>query len=198
MKRALILLPALALAGVAYFHWMNSSETEEYEAITALGSQARPLPAFSLARHDGETLEREDFLGHWSLLFFGYSHCPDICSPSMQKLTVALRILDEKNARIVFVSVDPERDSPETLARYVSHFRRGTVGATGKPEEIANLARRLGAFHSRRDLTTGYLVDHSGGAWLIDPEARLAGVLTTPLDAKAIATDLRKLIGRAS
>ena len=167
---------------------------KEYEAATVFGDQARPLPAFSLTRHDGEALKLEDFRGRWSLLFFGYSNCPDICSPSMQQLTTALQTLGEEHTRIVFVSVDPERDSPEALSRYVGYFHNGTLGVTGEPEAIADFAKQLGAFHSKRELATGYLVDHSGSAWLVDPEARLAGVFTPPLAPKAIAADLRKLI----
>lgn len=194
LKRALFLLSILVLAGIAGFQWWKTGGVEEYEAATVFGDQARPLPAFSLTRHDGEALEPEDFRGRWSLLFFGYSNCPDICSPSMQQLTTALQALGEERARIVFVSVDPERDSPEALGRYVGHFHPGTLGATGDAEAVADFAKQLGAFHAKRKLATGYLVDHSGSAWLVDPGARLAGVFTPPLAPKAIAADLRKLI----
>lgn len=193
LKRALVLLSILVLAGIAGFQWWKTGGMEEYQAATVFGDQSRPLPAFALTRHDGKTLEPKDFRDHWSLLFFGYSNCPDICSPSMQQLTTALQTLGEEHARIVFVSVDSERDSPEALSRYVSHFHPGTLGATGEPESIANFAKQLGAFYSKRKLATGYLVDHSGSAWLVDPEARLAGVFTPPLVPKAIAADLRKL-----
>ena len=194
MKRILVLLSILVLAGIAGVYWWKVGEVAEFQAATVFGEQARPLPAFSLTRHDGEALNPEDFRGHWSLLFFGYSNCPDICSPSMQQLTTALQTLGEKQARIVFVSVDSERDNPEALSRYVGYFHPGTLGATGEAEAIADFAKQLGAFYSKRKLATGYLVDHSGSAWLIDPEARLAGVFTPPLAPKAIAADLRTLI----
>ncbi len=194
MKRVLVLLSILVLAGIAGLYGWKAGEPEEFQAATVFGEQARPLPAFSLTRHDGAAVTPEDFHGHWSLLFFGYSHCPDICSPSMQQLTTALQTLGEDPARIVFVSVDSERDSPETLSRYVSHFHPGTWGVTGDTEAIADFAKQLGAFHSKRELATGYLVDHSGSVWVIDPEARLAGIFTPPLEPKAIAADLRRLI----
>lgn len=194
MRRILVPLSILVLAGIAGIYWWKAGEVTEFQAATVFGEQARPLPAFSLTRHDGETLKPEDFRGHWSLLFFGYSNCPDICSPSMQQLTTALQILGEEKARIVFVSVDSERDSPEALSRYVGYFRPGTLGATGETEAIADLAKQLGAFYAKRPLSTGYLVDHSGSTWLIDPEARLAGVFTPPLAPQAIAADLRTLI----
>ena len=194
MKRTLFLLLVLVLAGAAGIQWWKSGETEKYQAATVFGDQARPLPAFSLVRHDGEALEPADFRDHWSLLFFGYSNCPDICSPSMQHLTTALQILDEARARIVFISVDPRRDTPKALSQYVGHFRPGTWGVTGEAEAIADFSRQLGAFYSQRKLATGYLVDHSGSVWLVDPKVRLAGVFTSPLAPKAIAADLRKLL----
>ncbi len=195
MKRSLLLLSILVLAGIVGFQWWKAGEMEEYEAATVFGDQARPLPAFSLTRHDGEALEPADFHGHWSLLFFGYSNCPDICSPSMQQLTTALQTLGEVPVRIVFISVDPERDTPEALTRYVGHFHPATLGVTGDAKAIAGFAKQLGAFHSKQKLATGYLVDHSGSAWLVDPEARLAGVFTPPLAPTAIAADLQKLMG---
>lgn len=195
MKRILVLLSILVLAGITGIYWWKAGEVAEFQAATVFGEQARPLPAFSLTRHDGEALKPEDFRGHWSLLFFGYSNCPDICSPSMQQLTTALQTLGEEQARIVFVSVDPERDSPEALGRYVGYFRPGTLGATGEAEAVADFAKQLGAFYSKRPLATGHLVDHSGSAWLIDPEMRLVGVFTPPLAPQAIAADLRTLIG---
>ena len=194
MKRTLFLLSVLILAGVAGIQWWKAGEVEEYQAATVFGDQARPLPAFSLTRHDGEALKPADFHGHWSLLFFGYSHCPDICSPTLQQLTTALKILDDAESQIVFVSVDPERDTPETLQQYVSHFHPRTLGATGEAEAITDFSKQLGAFYSRRKLATGYLVDHSSSVWLINPEAQLAGVFTPPLLPQAIAEDLRKLM----
>lgn len=194
MKRTFLLLSVLVLAGVAGFQWWKAGEIQEYQAATVFGEQARPLPVFSLMRHDGEALTPEDFRDRWSLLFFGYSNCPDICSPSLQQLTTALQILGEERARLVFISVDPERDTLDALGQYVGHFRPGTLGATGEAEAIADFSGELGAFYAKRELAMGYLVDHSGSAWLVDPKARLAGVFTPPLAPTAIAADLRKLI----
>ena len=194
MRRTLFLLSVLILAGVAGLGWWNASGPEPYQAATVFGNQARPLPAFSLTRHDGEALEMADFQGRWSLLFFGYSHCPDICSPTLQRLTVALRALDDTRGQIVFVSVDPERDVPQVLQRYVKHFHPRTLGVTGEAEAVADFSGQIGAFHARRKLATGYLVDHGASVWLVDPEARLAGIFTPPLVPAEIAEDLRKLI----
>ena len=146
MKRILILLSILVLAGIAGIYWWKAGEVAEFQAATVFGEQARPLPAFSLTRHDGEALEPEDFRGHWSLLFFGYSNCPDICSPSMQQLTTALQTLGEEQARIVFVSVDSERDSPEALSRYVGYFHSGTLGLPVRLKRLRTLQNNLVPF----------------------------------------------------
>ena len=196
IKRVHILLSAFALAVAVGALWWTTGGVEPYKAATVFGDQARPLPDFSLVRHDGKPLQTADFRGHWSLMFFGYSNCPDICSPTMQQLTTVLKTLDERQAWIVFVAVDTERDRPQALSRYISFFHQRTLGVTGEPREIANLAKQLGAFFSKRELATGYLIDHSGSVWLVDPEAQLAGVFTQPLDPQAVASDLRRLMDR--
>ena len=183
---------AAAVAAAAWLLW-PAAPGEPWRAATVFGEQARPLPAFALADHAGRPLGPDDFAGRWSLLFFGYAQCPDICAPTLQRLSAALDRLDEPRARIVFVSVDPGRDTPAALAGYVAHFRPGTLGATGEPAAVAALMSELGAYAARRELAAGYLIDHSAAVWLVDPEARLAGVFTPPHDPDAIAADLRRL-----
>ena len=186
-------LPLAAAAAVAAWLLWPAAPDEPWRAATVFGEQARPLPAFALADHAGRPLGPDDFAGRWSLLFFGYAQCPDICAPTLQRLSAALDRLDAPDARIVFVSVDPERDAPAALAGYVAHFRPGTLGATGAPAAVAELMSALGAYAARRELSAGYLIDHSAAVWLVDPEARLAGVFTPPHDPEAIAADLRRL-----
>ena len=195
MKRApvLLLLLALSAAMLTAIVWRGAPSEEPYRAATLFGDQARPLPAFALVRHDGAPLAPEDFQNRWSLLFFGYSHCPDICAPTLQKLTTALHAAGGEATQIVFVSTDTERDVPDTLRDYVAHFHPRTWGVTGASEAVADFAKHLGAFHARRKLAAGYLIDHSASVWLIDPEARLAGVFTSPFTAEAMAADLIRL-----
>ena len=186
-------LPLAAAVAVAAWLLWPAAPDEPWRAGTVFGEQARPLPAFALADHAGQPLGPDGFAGRWSLLFFGYAQCPDICAPTLQRLSAALERLGDPRARIVFVSVDPERDTPAVLAGYVAHFRPGTLGATGAPAAVAALMAELGAYAARRDFDAGYLIDHSAAVWLVDPEARLAGVFTPPHDPDAIAADLRRL-----
>ena len=195
MKRAplLLLLLALSAAMLTAIAWWRPAAEESYRAATLFGDQARPLPAFALVRHDGAPLAPADFQNRWSLLFFGYAHCPDICAPTLQKLTTALQAAGSEATQIVFVSTDAERDAPDALRDYVAHFHPRTWGVTGAPEALADFAKQLGAFYARRELAAGYLIDHSASVWLIDPEVRLAGVFTSPFTAEAMAADLARL-----
>ncbi len=195
LARILLLLLFVASAGVAIW-WSLSSSTPGTTA-TLFGEQSRPLPELSLVRHDEKPLRTEDFEGRWSLLFFGYSQCPDICSPTLQQLTQALNLLGHESGQLIFVSIDPPRDGPDLLTQYVRHFHPSTLGVTGTTEDISAFSKYFGAYAAKREVEGGYLMDHSAGVWLIDPQARIAGVFTTPLTPEAIAADLQYLIGRS-
>ena len=194
MKRLILILligaPILALGS----WWWGSAPASSYQTATVFADQERPLPAFSLLRHDGEPLTREDLKGRWSLLFFGYSHCPDVCTPTLLQLTTTLTELADERSQILFVSTDPERDTPQALQKFVGYFDAQMWGVTGQPQAVADFARAVGAFYQSRRLVAGYLVDHSTGVWLIDPQLNLAAVFTAPLQPQLMADDLRHLI----
>jgi len=187
-----LLLGVSALLALAL--WWNTQGKSEYQVFTLFGDQARELPELSLLRHDGQALQVENFQGRWSLVFFGYSRCPDICSPTLQQLTQALKQANLESVQLIFVSVDPQRDNPESLTQYVRHFHPTTIGITGSDKDINAFAEHFGAFHAQRKLSTGYLVDHSSAVWLINPKAQLAGVFTAPFATDAVASDLKQLI----
>ena len=195
LTRFLLLILYGSFAGIAVW-WVISQDAPDTTA-TLFGEQSRALPEFSLVRHDEKPLRVEDFEKRWSLLFFGYSQCPDICAPTLQQLTQALNLLGHESGQLVFVSIDPQRDNPNRLAQYVRHFHSTTLGVTGSGEEISAFSKYFGAYSAKRELDTGYLMDHSSGVWLINPEARLAGVFTTPFTPEAIAEDLRYLIAQS-
>jgi protein SCO1/2 len=111
------------------------------------------LPDFLLLDHEGNTIGRDVFAGHWSLVFFGFTHCPDICPLTLQVLADARKQLVEAGAdelpQIVLVSVDPERDTPELLGQYVSYFGDDNLGITGELTEIRKLTGGLGVYFTR-------------------------------------------------
>lgn len=160
-----------------------------------LGPQAHVLPVplaigeFRLVDHHGEPFDRDRLLGRFSLLFFGYTYCPDICPVTLSKLAPVLDLLGPDDAlQAVFVSVDPERDDTQRLAEYVTFFHPALVGASGPPDEIARLTRAIGVYHEKRAFddpgADGYLVDHSSSLFLVDPSARLRAILHEPDDPR--------------
>lgn len=170
--------------------------TQELRAAQAF-PEARPLPDFELRTAEGETLTPSDLEGRWSLMFFGFTNCPDICPDTLAVLDAAIENLDTMGAtskpRVVFVSVDPERDDAEALRDYVRWFNEDFVGATGDEQALKSLTRELGIFYALDDPepeTGFYTVDHSASILIIDPQGRLYGRFAPPLDRQAIAADL--------
>jgi protein SCO1/2 len=160
---------------------------------------ARQLAPFTLVDHNNAVFNETTLRQHWSFLFFGYTHCPDVCPTTLSVLnSVAQRLQDaEANIRFVFISVDPERDTPEKLARYVSYFNKNFIGVTGTEQQIEQFTRELGIMHMRvaaDENATGYLVDHTASVLLIDPDGRYHAVFSPPLSAEKISGDFRKIL----
>jgi protein SCO1/2 len=154
----------------------------------------RALPEFQLIRSDGKALTRTDWNGHWTIAFFGYTHCPDVCPTTLATFKQVWKLLDanaRERLRFDFISVDPARDTPELLARYVGFFNPEFIAATGSDAELTRLTRALGLVYARGEPQDGtYAVDHSASAVLIDPQGNQAGLLRPPFDAAKIAADL--------
>lgn len=194
-----------ALAAGAVFGWLlregSAPAAAERVGLALLLPDRAPLPAFRLEATDG-SLSPERLRGRWSVLFFGYTHCPDICPTTLAVLAAALgRLPDEARQRLmpVFVSVDPDRDDIERLRAYVGYYGQGLVGTRGTEPDLARLARTLGAYYElgERSGDGGYLVNHSAGLFLVDPEGRFAGVVTPPFDAAQLADTLARLAERS-
>lgn len=149
------------------------------------------IPDFSLTDHRGEPFDRGRLEGSWSLLFFGYTYCPDICPLTLQSLAPVQDLLAREPrtqaaaVQVVFVSVDPERDPVGRMNEYVAFFHPDLIGATGESEQLERLTQAVGA-HSRRSEPeaegSGYLVDHAASLFLVDPRARLVALLNDPHD----------------
>lgn len=195
----IFLMIVIALAAIATGIVVSSAlfdRTQELRAAQAF-PEARPLPDFELRTAEGETLTPADLEGRWSLMFFGFTNCPDICPDTLAVLDAAIESLDTMGAtskpRVVFVSVDPARDDAEALRDYVRWFDEDFVGATGDDEVLKSLTRDLGIFYAldEPDPDTGfYTVDHSASILIVNPEGRVYGRFAPPLDRQAIAADL--------
>lgn len=159
--------------------------------------EPRPIAEFTLLDQHGEAITRSAFEGQWSLLFAGFTHCPDICPATLAQL----RRLDEQLAdrdpplQTVFLSVDPERDTPERLGEYIGHFSPDFLGITGDKAGIDALSSSLGLAYVRvPQAQERYTVDHSTAVVLIDPQGRVAAYFRQPLDLDAMARDLTAML----
>jgi protein SCO1/2 len=189
------------LAGAAVAHQLIRQRVTEEPVLehATLYHEPRPLPAFSLVDQHGARFGPSQLRGRWTFLFFGFVNCPDICPTTLATLAAARNSLDELpeagRPGVTLVSVDPGRDTPAVLRRYVSHFDPSFQGVTGTPAEIDALARNLGAavFVGAEDDAGNYAVDHSAAVFLVDPEGRVAALFSAPHDGAAIARDFRRI-----
>jgi protein SCO1 len=146
---------------------------------------ASPLPEFSLLDQSAALVNADTFRGQWDLMFFGFSNCPDICPTTLQTLANARRELAASGAatlpRIVLVSVDPERDTPELLGQYVDYFGEDNLAVTGQLEEIKKLTDALGIYFEKAPTEDGnYGVDHSAAVLVIDPKGGFMALFSAP------------------
>ncbi|WP_370164973.1 SCO family protein [Marisediminitalea sp.] len=171
--------------------------------------EPRNLADISLVDQTNTSVDNTVFNGHWNLLFLGYTYCPDICPTTMASLGRVypeLKNIDSDNAvQVVFVSVDPNRDSPERLASYVEYFNAEFVALTGEHAQLFPFVRSLGLMYAIAESTDNpnYLVDHSASVVVVDPQGRALGRFKpkyTPgelavSDSMQIAKDLPLIIG---
>ncbi len=158
--------------------------------------KAKPLKNFSLIDHNNQVFNLSSVKGKWSFMFFGYTHCPDVCPLAMQVMknvwnNPELKKLTENNLKMIFVSVDPDRDTPELLKSYVQYYHPKFIGVTGKAEQIDNITGQLGILYGFDDPNENgdYNVSHSGQIILIDPQGNMRGVFSPPLNPQSIAKD---------
>jgi protein SCO1/2 len=190
-----------ALTGVALFKLHQLREQPEFRSLLAL-PQAKVVADFALLDQLAQPFSLAGFRGHWSVLFFGFTSCPDICPNTLYQLQqvrkeLAGKLADEKLPEIYLVSVDPERDSPEKLAEYLAFFDPAFRGLTGDEKQLRALTMQLGiVYHvAEHDADSKeYAVDHSASLVVLDPQARLFGVFPAPHDPVNIGHDLLLLL----
>jgi protein SCO1/2 len=195
MRHAPVAIAILAAVAVGVGVALNerASAPPALRSGTAL-PEPRALADFSLSDQDGQPFSRENLRGHWTLLFTGFTNCPDVCPLTIASMADLRRRLARDDIQFLFVSVDPERDTPEVIRRYLAHFDRGLVGATGPRADIETFTTGLGlAQVVNPGVGDEYTVDHSTALVLIDPEARLAGYFSAPHQPDALAADLAGL-----
>jgi len=173
---------------------------ESLASASAFPPGFRQLPEFTLRDAGGESLTRDDLLGQWTLAFFGYTNCPDVCPMTLGVLKAAMPELREQpetaGTEVLFVSVDGARDTPEQLSRYINYFDPQFLAATADEGEIERLTSTIGIVYKRVENPNSaedYLVDHSAGIIIFDPDGEMRGMLSAPHSAQNIVADYTKI-----
>ena len=198
-KKILAVLVMAAAAGLGLAlsqHYFGTGKTTVPAPVMQTANviaAPRALPAFSL-QSAGGTLTAENLKGSWTLVFIGFSHCPDICPTTLTELAQAQAIWAKSDVpnkpKLLFLSIDPERDTPEALAEYAAFFNKDTITATAPEPQLTEFTRALGLVYMKVPQGDTYTMDHSATLVLLNPNAEFAGIIRPPLKPHAIAQDL--------
>ncbi len=194
LTRILIILAAflagLAIALTAALFILGRSEQPNLASVAAIGGP------FKLVDQNGQPRTENDFKGHPTLLFFGFTHCPDICPTTLFEVSEVLRQLgpDAGGARAVFVSVDPERDTPEKLKDYLSSFDPHLSALTGSPDAIQQMLKAYRVYAKKVPTDDGYTMDHTALIYLLDKQGRFVAPFNMKRPAADAAADLQRYL----
>lgn len=182
---------------------MNNNDTRVPKNLDAtVLPNARPLIGFSLVDQNNQTFSPTQLKGQWSFLFFGFTNCPDVCPTTLKVMqamwkTLPTKMGDPGHPKLYFVSVDPDRDKPETLKQYVQYFNTEFNGVTGKLDELDKLTNQIGILYGydekEDDKDQEYIVNHSAQLILVDPKGRMRAVISPPHITKTIAANFQTI-----
>ena len=204
-KTVFVLVALVALViGLTVYRVLNSEAqadpTQLLDSGIVLLPQGRDVPQLTLTDQHGEPVQVDELTGKWTLLFFGYTFCPDICPATLAELRQLRGQLPEalrEQLRPVLVSVDPARDTPEQLRQYLEFFGDGFIGLTGPLDDIQTLANGVGIPFIPADTSReNYTVDHSGNLVIIGPDGRQRGFIRAPLQVQKLSQQLPGLLSR--
>jgi protein SCO1 len=194
-KRLSWLLVAVAALCAALAGFWLARELDSSAPQLASGTwlaQPRAVADFHLLDDRGQPFTERDLQGKASLVFFGFTHCPDVCPTTLAKLAQVRKTAALPRLQVLFVTVDPQRDTVQAVGGYAHAFDPSFVGLTGEPKAIEKLTAAFGVAALRVDLPGGdYTMDHSAAVFLVDERARIVGVFTPPFDVARFAHDLR-------
>jgi len=189
------LFAGLVILGAGAFLALSLHETPRGAAGTLLASAIGG--PFRLVDQNGKTVTDADLKGKWSLVYFGYTHCPDACPTALNDISIALDELGPQRDKVrpVFVTVDPERDTPDVLKSYVTSFDAPILALSGTPDEIAQAAKGYRVYYAKHPEAGGdYSMDHSSVIYVMDPEGRFTASFTQENSPEEIAERLKKLL----
>lgn len=184
----LVIVAVATVSGIWFSQWWHQRQQPIPSDIDALVlPQARKIDNFTLTDQNGQPFTLDSLKGKWSFIFFGYTHCPDVCPTTLAILNNVDQLLKQKpqgdkDVQFVFISVDPGRDSPKHIGEYVAYFNKSFLGATGKPEVLTKLAREMSAmyFINKKPGQKDYTVDHSAAIVLTQPDGKMRALFSPP------------------
>jgi len=174
---------------------MSDTELRANRAI--MFQNPRIIEEFSLLSHTGAPFTLDDLKGRWTLVYFGFTHCPDICPTTLAKLSQVVKVLDSdiaEQTQVLMVSVDPARDSVDKLAEYVPHFHSDFVGVTGPFVDIMKLSRNVNVAFNKVMLEDDYTIDHTGNLVLINPHGHYHGFFKPPFELARLKTTFSSVV----
>ncbi len=194
LKIQVTLTVVLLIAAIAVWSiYLSRDDTP----TAAENSRAQIGGEFQLVNHNKEVVTDKDFLGKYMIVYFGYTYCPDVCPMDLQIMADALRYLEEddlEKLNPVFVTVDPERDTAEVMAEYISFFHDDLIGLTGTNEQIDTIKKAYRVYASKADDSEDYLVDHTSYTYLMDKEGKLLQHFNHGEDPEEMAAKMAALI----
>lgn len=190
-----------AAGGISFWHVMQGQHPTSTASLMVL-PEPKVIADFALVDGGGQDFSLENFRGRWSMVFFGFTHCPDVCPSALYDLNLISESLKKKNSdktqpQVVFISVDPERDTPEKLSEYVAYFNPEFIGVTGSDEQLRPLTMQLGIAYQVAEHEPGaerYDVFHTASVMIINPDGKLFGVFPAPHNAEKMAAELAAAI----
>jgi len=192
---------AAALIGVLFFQKLNQLPQPEHALYY---QQPREIKAFELMDHNGQSFTKEQLKGKWSLVFFGYTSCPDVCPTTLQNLGFIYDDLKAaaNNSQILLVSVDPQRDTQDKLSQYIAYFNSDFIALRAGHDVLFPFARNMGLMYAINGEGDDYLVDHSASLVLINPDGLIAAIFkpeqevgqVPSIDSDKLVSDYQKIV----
>ncbi len=166
--------------------------------VVRMFPEVRQIPDFSLQGADGKIFNKASINKHWTLVFLGFTHCPDVCPTTLGELSKAQKAWESLPAatrpRVLFVSVDPDRDNAKVLADYAAFFHQDTLTATASEPALGDFVQSIAMVYAKKPLANGdYTMDHSASIVVLNPEGNEAGIIRPPFAPEKIAADLLAL-----
>ena len=194
LKGRILAIAVAAAAGLGLGAGAFALRMADRPAVGTTGAPAVGGP-FRLVNAQGQAVDERLLRGKWSAVFFGYTYCPDVCPATLQTLQAASERLcpQARELQVVFISIDPERDTPDALRSYLSSFSfpGGVQGLTGAPEQVDAAVKAFRAYAMKRGEGADYLMDHTSTIYLMDPQGRFVRPLSGGMDAAQVAGQIR-------